>query len=227
MLNGAPRLQTWSMLLLGRLIVSEHPATGVWIAVPPGHSAESNGPPLLLLTVKVKRLLPQLHTVPVHTFETQSLATEQPSPTGQSGHTGPPQSMSVSSPFSMPSLQVGATDVVVVLLVDVLVELLVDVVVDVEVVELVLVVLLVEVVELVLVVLDVLLVDVLVELLVDVLVDVDVVELVLDEVDVVEVPKDDEVVTLVDVVVVALGQALPTPLRQMSFAPVAAAISLY
>jgi hypothetical protein len=181
----------------------------------------------LLLTVKVKRLLPHVHALPVHTFETQSLATEQPPPTGQSGHVGPPQSMSVSSPFSMPSLQVGATDVVVVLLVDVLVELLVDVVVDVDVVELVLVVLLVEVVELVLLVLDVLV------LVVVGTVEVDELLLVLDdvllllEVDVVEVPKDDEVVTLVDVVVVALGHALPTPLRQMSFAPVAAAISLY
>ena len=61
--------------------------------------------------------------MPVHTFDTQSPASAQVLPTAQSGQVGPPQSMSVSSPFLMPSVQVGAAEVVVVLLVDVVVVL--------------------------------------------------------------------------------------------------------
>jgi len=120
----------------------------------------------------------------------------------------------------------------------VVLELLVELV---DVLELVLVELLVDVVE-VLLLLEVLVVDdvlVVLEVLVvfDVLVVLVLVELLVlleveDEldvlVDVVLVPNDDVVVVLVDVVVVpAAGQALPTPFRHNSLAPVPPAMSLY
>ena len=124
------------MLSFGRLMVTLQPGTSVCVAVPPGHSAESKAPPVLLFTVKVKLWLPHEHTVPMHTLLVQSLAAEQCLVSAQCGQVGPPQSMSVSSPFLMLSVQVGATDVDVLLLV----------VVDVEVLSLVLVVLLVDVV---------------------------------------------------------------------------------
>jgi hypothetical protein len=36
------------------LTVTLHPACAVCVEVPPGHSAESNAPPVLLFTVNVK-----------------------------------------------------------------------------------------------------------------------------------------------------------------------------
>ena len=52
--NGDARVHTRSMLLFGRLIVTEQFAFCDCVTVPPGHSAESNAPPELLLTLKVK-----------------------------------------------------------------------------------------------------------------------------------------------------------------------------
>jgi hypothetical protein len=130
--------------------------------------------------------------------------------------------MSVSSPFLMPSLQVGRTDVVVVLLVDVVVVLEVVVLELVLVVVLLLVlVVLLELLELVLVVV-LLLVELVeeVELVVELL-DVEVLLLVVLVLVVVLVA------TVVLVVVGGGGQALPAPLRHTSLAPVPAAISLY
>ena len=40
-------------MLFGRLMVTLHPETTLCEVVPPGHSAESNAPPLLLFTVNV------------------------------------------------------------------------------------------------------------------------------------------------------------------------------
>jgi len=216
MLNGLASPHTRSMLSFGRLMVRLQPATGVWVAVPPGHSAESNTPPELLFTVKVKLLLPHEQMVPVHTDDTQSPLTAQVLPTAQSTQVGPPQSMSVSSPFLMPSLQVGTVDVVVVLLVEVVVVL--DVVVLLLVlVDVVLLVLLVVVELLELVLVDVVL---LVELVDEVELEVELVVLV--ELEVVVVVG----ATLVLVVVGGGGHVLPTPLRQTSLAPVPAAIGL-
>jgi hypothetical protein len=65
-LNGLASPQTRSMLLLGLLIVTLHPAELVWLWVPPGHSALSNRPPLLLFTVKVKSTVPQQTPLPTH-----------------------------------------------------------------------------------------------------------------------------------------------------------------
>ncbi|HWP64393.1 MAG TPA: hypothetical protein VNO26_00590 [Candidatus Limnocylindria bacterium] len=236
------------MLLFGRLMVTLQPAGPFCVAVPPGHCAELNKPPVLLFTVKVKFVLPHEHTPSMHTLLRQSLATAQSLVRGHFGQTGPPQSMSVSSPFLLPSVQVAAAVVVVELLVLVVVELellvvldelvdvlvlvvleLVDVVLDVELLLDVLVLELVDVeVEVVEVVLDV-------ELLLDVLLEV--VELVLLElllevvVLVVVVVVDASVVDVTVVVAVVLvvggfGHALPAPLRHTSFAPVPAAIGL-
>ena len=225
-LNGAASVHTLSMLSLGRLMVTLHPAAPVCVAVPPGHSAESNAPPVLLFTVKVKLWLPHEHTAPMHTLLVQSLAAEQCLVSAQCGQVGPPQSMSVSSPFLMLSVQVGATDVDVLLVVLVVVEVdsveLVVLLVDVVLLLDVLLVVLLEVVELV----DVLLLEVLE------LVDVD--ELVLELL----LLLDEELVVLDELVLVVLasvvvvddgggGQALPTPLRQTSLAPVPPPINRY
>ena len=51
--NGAAAVHTRSTLLSGLLMVTLQPETALCAAVPPGHSAESTEPPLLLLTVKV------------------------------------------------------------------------------------------------------------------------------------------------------------------------------
>jgi hypothetical protein len=67
MLNGAPSVQTRSMLVSGRLMVAPQPGLLVCEVVPPGHSAPSNAPPLLLFTVKVKFCVPQHTPVGVHT----------------------------------------------------------------------------------------------------------------------------------------------------------------
>jgi hypothetical protein len=96
------------MLLFGRLMVTLHPAGPFWVAVPPGHSAESKTPPLLLLTVNVKSWLPHVQTPLVpHTLLAQSLPASHSSPSAQSGQLGPPQSTSVSLAFRTPSVQVG------------------------------------------------------------------------------------------------------------------------
>jgi hypothetical protein len=95
------------MLPLGRLIVTEQPAGPAWLVVPPGHSAESNGPPLLLSTWNVKSRLPhaQRPVVP-HVALAQSVPALQSVPRPQAGHE-PPQSTSVSLPLRAPSVQVG------------------------------------------------------------------------------------------------------------------------
>jgi len=51
--NGEASVHTRSMLLLGRLMVTVQLGFCDCWAVPPGHSAESKAPPLLLFTVKV------------------------------------------------------------------------------------------------------------------------------------------------------------------------------
>ena len=51
--NGEASVHARSTLSFGRLIVTLHPETTLCEAVPPGHSAESNTPPLLLFTVNV------------------------------------------------------------------------------------------------------------------------------------------------------------------------------
>src|SRR5262249_55565603 len=51
---------TRSMLPPGRVTVTLQPVDELCDDVPPGHSAESNTPPELLLTVKVKLRLPQV-----------------------------------------------------------------------------------------------------------------------------------------------------------------------
>ena len=65
--NGLASVQTLSMLSLGRLMVmlqTEAPPM-FWLTVPPGHSAESKAPPVLLFTVKVYRLLWHLQMPPL------------------------------------------------------------------------------------------------------------------------------------------------------------------
>ena len=51
--NGAASVHTRSTLLFGRLMVTPQPVTALCEAVPPGHSAESTRPPVLLFTVNV------------------------------------------------------------------------------------------------------------------------------------------------------------------------------
>jgi len=58
-LKGAANVHTRSILSLGRLMVTLQPAGPFWDVVPPGHSALSKTPPLLLLTVNVNNWLPQ------------------------------------------------------------------------------------------------------------------------------------------------------------------------
>jgi hypothetical protein len=48
----------------------------------------------------------EAHTPPLQTFVVQSAPVAHPSPTSQSSGHVPPQSMSVSEPFSTPSVQV-------------------------------------------------------------------------------------------------------------------------
>ena len=61
-------MQTWSMLLFGRLMVTLQPVGPFCDVVQPGHSAESKAPPELLFTVNVKRLLGHLQRQPVQKF---------------------------------------------------------------------------------------------------------------------------------------------------------------
>jgi hypothetical protein len=89
------------------LIVTLQPVGPFCVAVPPGHSAESNTPPLLLLTLNVNSWLGHLQRPPVQNPVRQSVAAEHIWFTTQSGQEGPPQSTSVSLPFFMPSVQVG------------------------------------------------------------------------------------------------------------------------
>lgn len=63
----SPVVPTRSMFPLGRRIVTLHPDTEPFCeAVPPGHSALSNTPPLLLLIVNVKFCVPQHTPLGVH-----------------------------------------------------------------------------------------------------------------------------------------------------------------
>jgi hypothetical protein len=64
------------MLLFGRLMVTLQPVGPFCVAVPPGHSAESKAPPLLLFTVKVKSWLGHLQIPPLQKPERQSPLTE-------------------------------------------------------------------------------------------------------------------------------------------------------
>src|SRR5262245_52682194 len=96
------------MLLLGRLMVTLQPVGPFCAAVPPGHSAESNTPPELLLTLNVKVWPGHLQRPPVQKFVWQSPLMRQSLLRAQSPHDAPPQSRSVSAPFFTPSLQVGA-----------------------------------------------------------------------------------------------------------------------
>ena len=193
------------MLAFGFWMVTPQLVAAVCDCEPPGHSAESNTPPLLLFTVKVKRWLAHLQMPPLQWPVTQSPATPHVLPKAQSGHVGPPQSTSVSRPFLMPSLQVGAAVVLVVDEVEVLVVDVVDV--------LVLLVDEVEVlVDVVLLVLEdvVVLVDVVDEVVVVVLVDVVDVSGVVALVEVVVLVEvvEDSVVVLVDEVEVVLTDVL-------------------
>jgi hypothetical protein len=96
------------MLLFGRLIVMLQPVGPFRVAVPPGHSAESNNPPELLLTVKVKSWLGHLQRPPVQKFVWQLPFAPHVLLSPQRVHGAPPQSTSVSAPFLTPSEQVGA-----------------------------------------------------------------------------------------------------------------------
>ena len=91
------------------MTVTLQPVDELCDEVPPGHSAESNTPPLLLLTVKVKLRLPQVQrALAPHTLLWQSLAPPQTLPRPHPGQLVPPQSTSVSVPFFSPSVQLGA-----------------------------------------------------------------------------------------------------------------------
>jgi hypothetical protein len=56
------------MLSFGRLMVTLQPVGPFCVAVPPGHSAESNTPPELLLTLKVNVWLGHLQSPPLQKF---------------------------------------------------------------------------------------------------------------------------------------------------------------
>ena len=96
------------MLSFGRLMVTLQPVGPLSVAVPPGHCAELNAPPLLLLTLNVNSWLGHLQRPPLQKFVRQSLAARQDLLSAQSPQVAPPQSTSVSVPFLTPSEHVGA-----------------------------------------------------------------------------------------------------------------------